>query len=297
MNGCDGYSVAVLLYLDNELKGQELEDFQNHLSGCDDCQQKLAEEDALSRLLRRSRPLYTASDSLRARVSAASAIATANLQPPKAPERLHQRIYRLLVGPFRAAMQPSLHWKALTAAVLVIAFGFAFVPAIVQQARATAYVDTAVEAHRRYLDGALPLEIQSDSPSEVTKWFAGKVPFRFELPAPQATDQKAVYQLSGARLVNYRGSYAALVTYHMREQKISVLVASSDTAVAAGGDKARTGNILFHYFKRDSYDVATWSSHGLTYALVSSPGGSVQQSCLVCHQNMADHGHFIQQAH
>ena len=56
-------------------------------------------------------------------------------------------------------------------------------PGILRQANAKSYIETAVAAHRRSLNGSLPLEIQSESPSVVTAWFAGKVPFTFRLPS------------------------------------------------------------------------------------------------------------------
>jgi hypothetical protein len=49
-----------------------------------------------------------------------------------------------------------------------------------------------------------------------------------------------------------------------------------------------SGNLLFHYFSREKFKVITWSNHGLSYALVSSLSASARESCLVCHQNMAD---------
>jgi len=100
--------------------------------------------------------------------------------------------------------------------------------------------------------------------------------------------------MSGARLVNYRGSYAALVTYHMKAEKISLLVVSDKMALASGGDVVRFHELAFHHCKRDGFNVTTWSNHGLTYALVSSLRGSAQQSCLVCHQDMADKNDFSQ---
>jgi hypothetical protein len=69
----------------------------------------------------------------------------------------------------------------------------------------------------------------------------------------------------------------------------SLLVASTEWAAIGGGDEVRSGNPLFHYFSREKFEVITWSNHGLSYALVSSLSASARESCLVCHQNMADH--------
>ena len=120
----------------------------------------------------------------------------------------------------------------------------------------------------------------------VSAWFAGKVPFDFRLPA--ARDGNPVYRLTGARLVGYRGHTVALVIYETQREKISLLVASTESAAIAGGDAVRSGNLLFHYFSREKFKVITWSNHGLSYALVSSLSASARESCLVCHQNMAD---------
>ena len=71
MSPCDEYSRRVLSYLENRLRGQELDDFRTHLEDCSNCRSKVEAERSLSQLLRRSRPLYSAPPALRARVAAA----------------------------------------------------------------------------------------------------------------------------------------------------------------------------------------------------------------------------------
>jgi anti-sigma factor RsiW len=181
----------------------------------------------------------------------------------------------------------------LVAAILLVVAGLLPVPGILRQVNAKSYIGAAVAAHRTSLNGSLPLEIQSESPSVVTAWFSGKVPFNFRLPSLSGeAGHEQLYRLVGGRLVNYKGQNAALVSYQMQQQKISLLVASSIYAVAAGGEEVHSGGIVFHHNKQASFTVITWSTHGLTYALVSSLPGSGRQSCLVCHQNMADSNHF-----
>jgi hypothetical protein len=92
--------------------------------------------------------------------------------------------------------------------------------------------------------------------------------------------------------VKYRGKPAALVTYQKQNERISLLVASTDSAVVAGGDEVRSGKLIFHYRTDQRFNVVKWSNHGLSYALVSSVSGSARESCLVCHQSMADHHNF-----
>jgi mycothiol system anti-sigma-R factor len=68
MKPSDEHSASVLLYLDGEFSGHELEDFLAHLANCVDCTMSLEEEKALSKLLRRTRPQYSAPETLRMRV-------------------------------------------------------------------------------------------------------------------------------------------------------------------------------------------------------------------------------------
>jgi anti-sigma factor (TIGR02949 family) len=291
MKGCDDYSATIQIYLDWELSGQDLEDFPPHLEQCEACRTELEAEERLSTLLHRTRPLYFAPDALRARVLQAAASFPSTSTPPAA--RLRKRMATVFTWPLQAAGRGAHNWGALVATVALVAAGFLLLPGIMQRSRANSYIEAAVAAHRSFLNGSLPLEVQSDLPSVVTAWFAGKVPFTFRLPSSgEELEHRQVYRLTGGRLVTYKGGYAALVAYQMQRQKISLLVSSSRSAVAAGGEEVLSGGILFHYRKQASFNVITWSNLGLTYALVSSLPGSGRQSCMVCHQNMADGTHF-----
>ena len=289
MKGCEDYGANIQLYLDKELTGQDLEEFHAHLEECPACRNQLEEEEELSDLLHRSRPLYSAPDALRKRV-----MRTAELFPSTtthAPLGLRRRIAKILARPLQSARRPS--WPALVTAILLVTVGLLVVPGVLRQSRANSYIETAIAAHRSFLNGSLPLEIQSESPSVVTAWFTGKVPFNFRLPSSaEESGHEQVYRLTGGRLVNYKGGYAALIAYQTQQQKISLLVSSSRSAVAAGGEEVPSGGIVFHYSKQAGFNVITWSTHGLTYALVSSLPGSGRQSCMVCHQNMTNSGHF-----
>src|SRR5215813_2307239 len=286
MSSCLEYSVKTLRYLDNDLKGQELEDFLAHVNTCADCRARLDSEQALSQLLKRSRPLYSAPAVLRARVSAA----TARHSPAVVTTNSSREGFWRIPGGLMLTSGQRLH---VSAAAVIIAICLVLTPSLVRQARAASFVETAVATHRSYVSGNLPTELRASSPELVTAWLSGKVPFYFRLPnAETAPTSTPAYRLTGASLVGYRGSPAALVMYERPDEKISLLVASSESAVVAGGDEVRFGSLTFHYCTESGFKVITWANHGLSYALVSSISGSPRQSCLVCHQDMADKGAF-----
>jgi mycothiol system anti-sigma-R factor len=287
MNHCDEVAVKTLRYLDNELEGQELEDFLSHVSSCASCREQLEAERKLSATLERSRPLYSAPTALRSRIAAAMAQEPLSSSAPHAeppPRRFTQNLVVLI--------QRFLDLRVLVPTMIALAFCLAFVPDIVRNVRAASYVEAAVAEHRSYLDGSLPLGLRSSSPELVTAWFAHKVPFEFRLPTSEASQGIPAYRLIGAALVRYKGNPAALVTYETQKEKISLLAVSSASAVVAGGDSVRSGKLTFHYHNEAQFRVITWSNHGLSYALVSSVLGSARASCMVCHQNMPDRSDF-----
>jgi len=286
MNPCDKYVVKTLRYLDDELKGMELEEFRAHVQSCASCRAHLEAEKALSATLHRFRPLYSAPAALRERVSAGiEQSSSSHIQDP-----VHQRAFRALSARLSGAYERLSTLRVLVPAAVAVGLCLAL-PKIERNVQAASYVKTAVATHRKFLSGNLPPGLQSNSPQAVTAWFAGKVPFNFRLPAADSGD-KPVYQLTGATLVSYKGQPTALVAYEAPKEKITLLVASSQSALVSGGDEIAFGRLMFHFRTEAGFRVITWSNHGLSYALVSSVSGPARSSCLVCHQNMADHEDF-----
>jgi hypothetical protein len=283
MKDCGDNSVTIQLCLDNELSGPGLDRFLAHLRDCVACRRENAAEHELSDLLRRSRPLYSASEALRSRVM--TAIAEPLPSIGEAPIGFGTRILRLFAQP-RSAVYPVLAGTAALALLFIV--GPPLPPKFLQRSPAWRYVEAAVAAHRSILDGTLPLQVQADSPSVVLAWFAGKVPFLFRLPnSEESSGHEPIYKLIGGSLVSYAGKNAALVAYEAKQEKISLLVTSSRSVVAAGGEEVPFGGLILHYHKRAGFHVITWSNRDLTYALVSSLPGSGPPSWMVCHQSMS----------
>ena len=290
MNSCDEYAIKILRHLDEDLEGQELEHFLSHLDSCARCREQLGAEKELSATLHRSRPLYSASFALRDRVAAAM---IENIASNRGQDSIDQHASRIAGERLLGTRQLLSRWRVLAPAAVAIALCLAVVPNIERRVQAASYIETAVAEHRSYINGILRPGLESSSPEQVTAWFAGKVPFDFRLPAAESVPEKnLVYRLTGATLVNFKGSPAALITYERQNDKISLLVDSSKSASVAGGDEVRFGALTFHYRTHHGFKVITWSNHGLSYALVSNVSGSARDSCLVCHQNMADQRTF-----
>jgi hypothetical protein len=274
------------LFLDAELTGGELEAFNRHVRECSSCREELIERRRFLERIRAARPSYSVSAELRREVAAILWEPAGSGTVP-APGRAVRRIAgRNRVWFAWLSRRPI---AALVAFFLAIA-GVALLARLsLTEARANAFVDMAAQTHRQQLAGQLPLEVRTRSSSEITAWFADKVPFQFRLPTYEEVDGQAQkYELTGGTLVDFKGARAAYISYRMGAQTISLLLTSASSSVAAGGEKTVSKSLTFHAHRRGDLQVVTWSVHNLTYALVSAVTLPVSQSCVVCHAGADD---------
>lgn len=271
MSHCNDCRVQMTLYLDNELGAAERAAFVAHLHDCAACREICQRERWLRESVRRAHPLPVAPSALRARITTQLAAI-----PPQR-RRLFARINSVSGG------------LAALLLVLVGVWGGLFTLETLQTQASSEFALMAVDAHQRHRHGQLPLELVTDSPTTISHWFDGKVPFGLTLPNYQeVSGQNKLYRLEGARLVGFRQDYAAYVAYQMAQRPISLVVTSSVVAQPTGGRVIVSKGLAFHYDTIAGFKVITWSHRGLTYALVSDFDAPGQQSCLVCHQGAQD---------
>jgi anti-sigma factor (TIGR02949 family) len=290
MKQCEDARAQLAFYLDDELKGDELSAFEAHIEACDDCGRLCDEERSFFALVRASRPLYVAPPELRSRVERTLSKAPA---PYAASPELRQRVEQSIWQ----ASTPAFHLNNARRALLltlIAAFFLAVVWLVAVRKDATAprgpseFALIAVETHQRFLQGHLPLEINSASPERISSWFTGKVPFSLELPYQELSGQEKLYSLEGARLIWFNKHYTAYVAYKMRGRPISLVVTSNSVVMPSGGKELISKGATFHYDSINGYKVITWSHRELTYALVSDLEGFGQDSCVVCHEGTKD---------
>ena len=280
------------LYLDDELQGRELVDFEEHLHNCESCCSLLRSERQFLEIVRQAAPLHIASNELRARVEKSLNNST---QPPRAPSHLRRRIEQLLWQKAQVTY-PWLNVRIFAAvSTVMILFLFLGVWQVsrereeVLRGGPSEFALMAADTHLRHLRGQLPLEIVSEAPQRISNWFNDKLPFSVKLPNYQeSSGQDKLYKLEGARLVGYKQDYAAYVAYQMQRRPISLVITSNAVARPSGGREIVAKGLTFHFDSINELKVLTWSDRGLTYALVSDLEERGQQSCVVCHQGTSD---------
>jgi len=194
-------------------------------------------------------------------------------------------------SPFRQVIQ----WFAPVMAVIVIAGAWA-ARSLTSPRRLSGpeIARFAVTTHRRHAEGALPLEVQTDSEQALNQWFSANSSFALALPASTSIANEGMpYRLQGARFVPLEGTKVAYVAYQMPGTQthlasVSLVITPDVVALASGGVEAQFTKVQFHYSRLDGYKVVTWSVHGLTYVLVSQEDDTTQRSCMVCHSVMGD---------
>ena len=261
---CDAARRLISPFLDGELVGEDRTAFQAHVDFCPVCRGVLADEEAVVDAARRA------------------------LVRPQAPPELRARVEALLAA--APAVRRSRRGWIAAAAALLLTLGAGASYRLARRVEPTAPASTsalallAADTHLRYTRGQLPLEIGSDRPEVVSRWFSGRVPFNLTLPDyPVAPGELKPYALLGGRLVSYRDDYAAYVAYRMDDRPISLLVTSAQLARPAGGETVTFGSLVFHQQSVNGLKVITWTDKGLTYALASDLSVNGSQSCMVCH--------------
>jgi anti-sigma factor RsiW len=283
MTTCDAQRRLISPYLDGELVGEDRAEFEAHVRGCPACRASLEQEHAVVLAIQEALPLYEAPVSLRERVEQQLL-----RQPPQAAPSAARRAWALrgLGRPLVAAA--SLAALALAATALLRSPRPAAPPRAV-----SAFASLAVDTHLRHARGQLPLEVGSEAPSEVSRFFEGRVPFHLTLPAyPVEPGERKPYRLVGGRLVAFDSDYAAYVAYQMDERPISLLVTSADRVTPEGGETVVQGGLRFHIESVSGLKVITWTDKGLTYALASDLAVTGSRSCMVCHGSAQERRKF-----
>jgi anti-sigma factor RsiW len=205
-------------YVDRELEPDRAAAVHDHLAGCAGCRRRVAEREALGRLVR-SAPYYPAPDRLRARVSAGTARSMSA-----------RRLFA---------------WAAAAVFAVSVGGGIALVRSAAT--RGDSMVDDVVNGHVRSLMAEHLFDVRSTDQHTVKPWFLGKIDF-----APPVVDlAPAGFPLVGGRLDYLGGRPAAALVYQRQKHTINVFVVPERAGASAAAEAQSVRGFHVHHWIRD----------------------------------------------
>ena len=285
MKPCDENRLRITLYLDDELRDQELVAFESHLAACAACQAAVERERRFLDDVHAARPLYSAPPDLRSRVENI----LRDMPGHSTPQRPRAHIRELFEGMFTA--RPKSRWPMLQAAtafglLAAILGGLWFGRIAIRRSDPhSEFAAMAVEAHKLHLKGKLPVEMRSASPAVISDWVNARAPFKMHLPSyDEIPMQSQPYQYEGASLVSFRKDSAAYIAYQTGGKSVSLVALPTSIAPPLRGKGVVMKSLTIYYDTVEDFHVITWSGPRtrLTYALVTDLVHP-SQSCIICH--------------
>jgi anti-sigma factor RsiW len=221
-------------YLDGELDSGEMTKLDGHLRECPACA-----AESLRRL------------QWKKNIQAASQRYVAD---PKLRERLQKKI---------SWEKPVRRWwpaYAATFAVLLLLAGVAVLREGSRQERNNRIISELADLHVSTLASATPVDVVSTDRHTVKPWFAGKIPFTFDLPELQGSP----FELVGGRVSYLEQSPGVELIFRVRKHQISVFIFQER---AIPGKFPNVGPIDARSFR-----LETWTHNGLRYFVIGDAG-------------------------
>jgi anti-sigma factor RsiW len=242
---CETWTKKLDAYFDGELPAGEARALQQHLRGCAACaaeglarvQQKLAIKAAGQR--------FAPDPAFRARMEKSIAAR----QPSSTSTSLSLR---------RRSWLPVFE-IATVAAVLLI--GAALFLTIHRERGEQQLLSELVDQHVATLASTNPVDVVSTDRHTVKPWFAGKIPFTFNLPELQGSP----FVLVGGRVSYLSQSPGAELMFRVRQHQISVFIFQDRGLADMHTNEAARTNL--------SFEVRSWRRNGLLYFAIGDASG------------------------
>jgi anti-sigma factor RsiW len=240
---CNELQSKLAPYVDSELPSAELTEFEAHLRGCASCAAQALGLLQMKRGIHAAGLRYTPTPEFRLRLQESIRAKSHFLKP-----RFSWFTLRI----------PALATAAVAAMLLIASV-------VLWQGRAANQRTVAelVDTHVATLASANPVDVISTDRHTVKPWFAGKLPFTFNLPELQNTE----FTLDGGRLAYFGHSPGAQLIFNVRKHRLSVFIFQEKPGVLPFRAASSTSTTL-------AFHTETWSAGGLRYYIVSDAPAS-----------------------
>jgi len=230
---CDVWQSKLEPYVDSELSEDELANLESHLRACPSCA-----ADALGRLQMKR---------------LTQATGTRYSPTPQFRLRIEQSIKAKRRQPWAFGWVPKL---ALAAAALVLVVGAAAL--WTRHSQHEQALTELADLHVATLASVNPVDVVSTDRHTVKPWFAGKLPFTFDLPDLQGSP----FKLVGARVAYFERNPSAQLLFDAGKHELSVFILQDQpTTMPFGAGTTKERKLAFN--------METWADGGLRYVVIS----------------------------
>lgn len=238
---CEKWQVKFDQYVDDELAGNEAAEFQAHLRQCQSCAADALERLRLKRMTHVAGKRYTPRPEFRLQV--AQQIANAKKKSAW-------------------SWKWGLSWKFATVTALVVAAITVGVLWSGHAQREREFSELA-DLHVATLASENPVDVVSTDRHTVKPWFAGKLPFTFNVPELQ----NSPFQLKGGRVAYFEQTPGAQLLLQVNKHQLTVFIFPERSLAARIG----WGTTVAHKL---GFTIESWQQNGLQYFVISDASPS-----------------------
>jgi len=233
---CELWRTTLDAYLDAELPDEEMRKGDAHLRSCSECIPDALNRLRVRRLTQVAGRRFTPRPEFRRRI----------LRNIRAAESHRESRYARFArwGPVLAA-----------AALLLVIVPIWFNRASHDLDRERVFGEVT-DLHVTDLASSAPVDVTSTDRHTVKPWFAGKLPFTFNLPELK----DSVFTLVGGRVTYLQQTSGAHLLFEIRKHKLSVFVFQ---------DRPELRSLDETFSHQLSFNLETWSEGGLRYFVIS----------------------------
>jgi anti-sigma factor RsiW len=242
---CEQIERSLDAYVDREIDVDAAGAVREHLATCPSCRRRVAELEALGRLVR-------------------------SVPPYPAPARLRAQLAQPRAARMKLPLSRMVTWAA--AATVVLAVGAGFVVRRSSTSAADTMAEEVVSGHVRSLMANHLFDVESTDQHTVKPWFLGKLDF-----APPVVDLAANgYPLLGGRLDYVDGRAVAALVYQRRKHTINVFIEPVQGGRRVAFEATSLRGFHLCHWTRDG--MAFWAVSDLAAAELSEFARALQRN-------------------
>ncbi len=232
---CDSWTEKLDAYLDGELLPGEARALGEHLRGCSACAAESLSRVQQKRAVQAAGQRFTPDPAFRARIEKS-------------------------IAGRRLAGWNRFWFPALAGVLALLIVGSVFFRLNRDRSSEQRLMGELADLHVATLASANPVDVVSTDRHTVKPWFAGKIPFTFNLPELQDSP----FTLVGGKVSYLNQSPGAELIFRVRQHQISVFIFQEQALGETRPDGAQTAL---------SFNVRSWSHNGLRYFVIGDASG------------------------